>query len=71
MMTPLCRVTTGGDHEKTTCLCPANTSNVSGAPSGAENSRKKSKKYTYIPVSGSDYRNKTVCFTCKKQTVFL
>ena len=39
MMTPLCRATGGGDQEKFTCLCPATAKNISGAPSGTENSK--------------------------------
>ena len=39
MMTPLCRVTAGGDQEKFTCLCPATATNISGTPAGTENSK--------------------------------
>ena len=39
MMTPLRRATAGGDQEKFTCLCPATATNISGAPSGTENSK--------------------------------
>ena len=38
MMTPLCRVTRGGDQEKVTCLCPASATNISGELVGAGNS---------------------------------
>ena len=36
MMTPLRRATGGGDQEKVTCLSPAAATNISGAPTGAE-----------------------------------
>ena len=39
MMTPLRRVTAGGDQEKFTCLCPATATNISGTPAGAGNSK--------------------------------
>ena len=39
MMTPLRRATGGGDQEKFACLCPATAKNISGAPSGTENSK--------------------------------
>ena len=50
MMTPLRRVTGGGDQEKTTSLCPATASNISGAPAGAGNSK-------------TNMYNKTVLYT--------
>ena len=34
MMTPLRRITAGGDQEKFTCLCPATAANISGTPVG-------------------------------------
>ena len=37
MRTPLRWVTTGGDQEKLTCLCPASATNISGEPLGAGN----------------------------------
>ena len=59
MMTPLRRAIGGGDQEKFACLCPATAKNISGAPSGTENSKTiillmytlLHYKVTHIPVS--------------------
>ena len=50
MMTPLRRVTGGGDQEKTTSLCPATASTISGAPAGAGNSKTKKSCHMYKPL---------------------
>ena len=65
MMTPLRRVTDRGDQVKFTCLCPATTPNITGAPAGAEkgiqstkaedirphDTRYRGSYYSYKPIS--------------------